>query len=80
MLAMPVIGNVGFESWRTKESNIATAEEPGWGEQEERGIMWEATTAMAYIQAGMNILVMRHPRAAELVKKNIDDLMQDNSY
>ncbi|NLZ27724.1 MAG: acetyl-CoA decarbonylase/synthase complex subunit delta [Firmicutes bacterium] len=80
MLAMPVIGNVGFEAWRAKEANIAVEEEPDWGEQEERGIMWEATTAMAYIQAGMNILVMRHPRAAELVKKNIDDLLKDNSY
>ncbi len=80
MLAMPVIGNVGFEAWRAKEANISAEEEPGWGDQEERGIMWEATTAMAYIQSGMNILVMRHPRALELVKNNIEDLMQDNSY
>lgn len=80
MLASPAIGNVGFEAWRAKEANTATEDEPNWGEQEERGIMWEATTAMAYIQSGMNILVMRHPRAAELVKKNIEDLMQDNSY
>ncbi|NLY39033.1 MAG: acetyl-CoA decarbonylase/synthase complex subunit delta [Firmicutes bacterium] len=80
MLAMPMIGNVGFEVWRTKEANISAEEEPGWGDQEERGVLWEATTAAAYLQAGMNILVMRHPRAVELVKKNIDDLMCDNSY
>ena len=80
MLAMPMIGNVGLEAWRTKEAITPTAEEPSWGEQEERGIMWEAGTAMSYLQAGMNMLVMRHPCAVELLKKQIDDLMQDNSY
>jgi len=80
MLAMPMIGNIGHEVWRTKEANTSTEEAPGWGEQEERAILWEATTAMAYLQAGMDILVMRHPRAAALIRKNIDELMQDNSY
>ncbi len=80
MLAMPMIGNVGYEVWRTKEANTPTEEALGWGEQEERAILWEATTAMAYLQSGMDILVMRHPRAAALVKQNIDELMQDNSY
>lgn len=80
MLAMPMIGNVGHEVWSKKEANISAEEEPGWGEQEERGIMWEATTAMALLQAGMDILVMRHPRAVEIVKNNIEDLMKGNSY
>lgn len=80
MLALPVIGNVGFETWQTREANISTAEESGWGEQEERAVIWEASTAMAYLQAGMNLLVMRHPRALKLIKEHIDDLMQDNRY
>lgn len=80
MLAMPMIGNVGLEVWRSKEANLPQEEEPGWGEQEERGVLWEATTAMAYLQSGMDILVLRHPRTLELVKKQIDDLMKDNSY
>ena len=80
MLAMPMIGNVGLEAWRAKEANTPTDDEPGWGEQEERGILWEATTAMAYIQSGMDIMVMRHPEALKVIKANIDDLMQDNSY
>jgi len=80
MLAMPMIGNVGMEVWRTKEANTPEDEEPGWGEQEERGMLWEATTAMAYLQSGINIMVMRHPDALKITKGNIDDLMQDNSY
>ncbi len=80
MLAMPMIGNVGLESWRAKEANTPTEDEPGWGEQEERGVLWEATTAMAYVQSGINIMVMRHPDALKVIKGNIDDLMADNSY
>jgi acetyl-CoA decarbonylase/synthase complex subunit delta len=80
MLAMPMICNVGQEVWKTKEANLPVAEEPGWGEQEERGVMWEAMTATAYLQAGMNVLILRHPRALALVKQNIADLMKSNSY
>ena len=80
MLAMPMIGNVGNEVWTKKEANISASEQPSWGEQAERSMAWEATTAMALVQAGIDILVMRHPRAVELVRKAVDDLMQDNSY
>ena len=80
MLAMPMIGNVGYEVWRAKEANTPVEDAPGWGEREERAILWEATTAMAFLQAGMDILVMRHPRAAALAKQNMKELMQDNSY
>lgn len=76
MLAMPMIGNVGYEVWRIKEANSAKEDFPGWGEQETRGILWEATTAVALLQGGMDIVVMRHPKAAALVKENITELMQ----
>ncbi|MBS4021218.1 MAG: acetyl-CoA decarbonylase/synthase complex subunit delta [Dethiobacter sp.] len=75
MLGMPMIGNVGYEVWRVKEANASVEDYPGWGEQEGRGILWEATTAMSLIQAGMGIVVMRHPKAAALIKQNIDELM-----
>ena len=75
MLALPTLGTVGFEAWKAKEANVSPAEFPGWGEQSERGILWEAVTASALLQSGLNILVMRHPEAVKLVKKNIDELM-----
>lgn len=80
MLSMPMIGNIGHEVWRSKEANTPTEDAPNWGERAERAVLWEATTAMAFLQAGLDILVLRHPRAAALVRKNIDELMQDNSY
>lgn len=78
MLAIPVLGTIGFEAWKAKEANVGIDEFPGWGDQGERGILWEATTASALLQAGMDILVMRHPEAVSLVKKNISDLMEQS--
>lgn len=79
MLALPTLGTVGFEAWKAKEANVGIDEFPGWGEQAERGILWEAVTASALLQSGLDILVMRHPEAIKLVKKNIADLMEPSS-
>ena len=75
MLAMPLICMVGFEVWRAKEAWASEVDFPGWGKQAERGPVWEAMTAAALLQAGADVLVMRHPKAVSLVKKNIADLM-----
>ena len=70
MMAMPVICDVGYESWRAKEAKIADA--PGWGEAADRGPMWEAATAICLLQAGVDIIRMRHPRAVATVKNFIN--------
>ncbi len=72
MMAMPTICDVGFESWRVKEAKLADA--PGWGSVEDRGPMWEATTAICLLQAGVDIIRMRHPKAVAIVKNFIDKL------
>ena len=79
MLSLPTMGTVGYEAWKTKEAIAEEAEFPGWGEQKERGVLWEALTASTLIQSGLDILVMRHPKAVKLVQKNIADLMQPNA-
>jgi acetyl-CoA decarbonylase/synthase complex subunit delta len=73
-VASPFICLVGQESWRAKEAKALASEFPAWGPESERGIIWEAITATALIQAGADILVMRHPRAIEKVKKYIENL------
>jgi acetyl-CoA decarbonylase/synthase complex subunit delta len=70
MMAMPSICDVGYESWRCKEAKLADA--PGWGDLEDRGPMWEATTAICLLQAGVDIIRMRHPQAVATVKDFID--------
>ena len=72
MMAMPVICDVGYESWRAKEAKLADA--PGWGDVGDRGPMWEAATAICLLQAGVDIIRMRHPRAVRTVKNFINQL------
>jgi acetyl-CoA decarbonylase/synthase complex subunit delta len=74
MLSMPVFCVVGPESWRAKEARALDADAPSWGPAAERGIMWEALTATALLQAGADILLMRHPRAAEIARGAVRDL------
>jgi acetyl-CoA decarbonylase/synthase complex subunit delta len=75
-VASPFICLVGQESWRAKEAKALMNEFPTWGPESERGAIWEAVTATALIQAGADILVMRHPRAIEKVNKYIEELMK----
>jgi len=72
MMAMPAICNVGFEAWRAKEAKLAEA--PGWGDVADRGPFWEATTAICLLQAGADIIRLRHPKSVAIVKDFIDEI------
>lgn len=74
MMSMPVICDVGYEAWRVKEAKLNDI--PSWGDAADRGPMWEATTAICLLQAGADILRMRHPRAVAMVKNYIDQIWQ----
>lgn len=74
-VASPFICFVGQESWKAKEARADESEFPQWGKQPQRGILWETITATALLQAGADLLVMRHPAAAEKVCRHIDELM-----
>ncbi len=73
MLAMPAICDVGYEAWRVKE---AFANTPGWGNETDRGPMWEAATAICLLQAGVDIIRMRHPRAVANVQNFINQVFR----
>jgi acetyl-CoA decarbonylase/synthase complex subunit delta len=75
MMCMPFINFVGFETWKVKEVKVPAAEEPSWGSEMERGVLWEAVTAHGLILSGSDILVMRHPEAIRQVENAIDELM-----
>ncbi len=74
-VSSPFICFVGQESWRAKESRAPQSEFPTWGQEKERGIIWEIITATALMQAGADILVMRHPVAIAKIQDYIDKLM-----
>ena len=50
---------------------------PGWGDAADRGPMWEAATATCLLQAGADIIRMRHPRAVGTVKKFISEVWKN---
>jgi acetyl-CoA decarbonylase/synthase complex subunit delta len=79
MMSMPVLCVVGAESWRAKEAKAPDTEAPKWGPAKERGPMWEAVTAVSFLQAGADILLLRHPKAAESVRNTLGKLMAKNS-
>jgi acetyl-CoA decarbonylase/synthase complex subunit delta len=72
MMGMPVICDVGSEAWRAKEAKATDA--PGWGDAAKRGPLWEASTAVCLLQAGADVLRMRHPKAVATVKNFISEL------
>ena len=74
MMMQPMISDVGFESWRAKEAKLADA--PGWGDVAQRGPMWETATAVSLLQAGVDIIRMRHPQAVRTVMAFIDKIRQ----
>ena len=76
MLSMPFICFVGQEAWRAKEAKASASEHPEWGPQAQRGPVWEATTGVSVLLCGADILIMRHPKAVEIVKKTIERLMK----
>ncbi|MBM4145696.1 MAG: acetyl-CoA decarbonylase/synthase complex subunit delta [Nitrospira sp.] len=73
-MQQPMLGDVGMYVWKVKETQAAESDVPQWGSLEERGIAWEATTAMALLMAGTELLIMRHPKAIEAVEKVIGEL------
>lgn len=75
-VASPFVCFVGQEAWRAKEAKATASEFPQWGTESERGIIWETLTAVALIQAGADLLIMRHPGAIEKVKKYVDRLFE----
>lgn len=74
MLSMPMINLVGQEVWRTKEAKTGDEVAKDWGPAKDRGALLETATAIAYINAGADILVVYHPKAAEETKRVIKEL------
>jgi acetyl-CoA decarbonylase/synthase complex subunit delta len=73
-MQMPIIATVGQEAWKAKETKVGEDELPGTGDMATRGLMWESLTAAALLLAGANIVVLRHPESAVLIRKAVASL------
>jgi acetyl-CoA decarbonylase/synthase complex subunit delta len=74
-MQQPILGDIGMYVWKVKETQASEADVPQWGSLEERSVAWEAATAAALLIAGAELLIMRHPKAAEAVEKVIEELI-----
>jgi acetyl-CoA decarbonylase/synthase complex subunit delta len=71
----PMLVTPGFEAWKTKEAKVEAGVPTAWGDWLERSINWETLTAMTLIEAGADIVVLRHAESVRRVKTAISDLM-----
>lgn len=75
MLQMPIMTPVSPDTWGVKEAVMAEADMPEWGNQEERGVEMEITTASAALVGGSDAVIMRHPAAIKAVSAMIHALV-----
>lgn len=75
MTQQPMICTVGEEAWRAKETKVNVGVPEAWGDWRERSVIWEVLTATTLIEAGADIVVLRHPESVALVRAAIERLM-----
>jgi acetyl-CoA decarbonylase/synthase complex subunit delta len=75
MTQLPMIVTPGFEAWKAKEAKVGTDVPDAWGDWQERAITWETLTAVTLVEAGADIVVLRHPESVSRVQQAIAALM-----
>lgn len=75
MTQFPMLVTVGFEAWKTKEAKVGEGVPAAWGHWLQRAINWEIATAIALVESGASIVVLRHPESVKRVKAAISELM-----
>lgn len=75
MTQLPMVVTPGQEAWKTKEAKTSEGVPSTWGDWEERSINWEVLTATSLIEAGADIVVLRHPESVRRVRAMIDAMV-----
>ena len=78
-LQMPLINNIGNEVWKSKEAGTGLEEAPQQGDPEKRAVLMETVSAVCYLLAGSDIVILRHPESVRLVRLFIDLLLNGGS-
>ena len=75
MTQFPMLVTPGEECWKAKEAKVGDGVPETWGDWETRALAWEAATSIMLMEAGANVLVLRHPESVKRTKEAIEDLM-----
>ena len=65
----------GEEAWKTKEAKVGEGIPAQWGDWRARAIHWETLTATTLIEAGADVVVLRHPESLQRVQRTVAALM-----
>jgi len=65
LVQQPVVANFGKEIGRVKEAVSPEQDAPEWGPVEIRAKLWEAATAVNYLQSGAELFIFRNPDALQ---------------
>ncbi|MDH7508431.1 MAG: acetyl-CoA decarbonylase/synthase complex subunit delta [Methanomassiliicoccales archaeon] len=71
MLQVPMVCDTTI-AWKARE---ATEENDKLGDVDLRAAWWEATTALAALVSGADMLIMRSPKAVEIVRMALNELL-----
>ncbi len=75
MTQSPMIVTPGFEAWKTKEAKVGEGVPEAWGDWKARSVNWETLTALALIESGADVVVLRHPESVSRVREAINELV-----
>jgi len=75
MTQFPMLVTPGFEAWKTKEAKVGEGVPEAWGDWKNRSVHWETLTAVALVESGADIVVLRHPESVKRIKDAIEELM-----
>ena len=75
MTQLPMLVTPGFEAWKAKESKVGEGVPEAWGDWKNRALHWETLTAVALVESGADVIVLRHPESVKRVKDAIEELV-----
>ena len=73
-LQYPIINNIAEEVWKTKEAKLSAEDDPKLGSAVIRGVNLEAVTALSALQAGSDIVILRHPKTLQHLRKYLSEI------
>lgn len=78
-LQSPIINNIGNEIWKCKEAGQSTRESPTMGDAEKRAVAMETVAAVAYLMAGSDVVILRHPESVRVVRSFVELMVNGGS-
>jgi acetyl-CoA decarbonylase/synthase complex subunit delta len=76
MTQQPMVCQVGAEAWRQKEARAIHDVPEAWGDLATRGVAWEISTGLSLLEAGADIMLVRHPASLSALRAALDDLVK----